>query len=95
MGKTKYQPIAYTLRIHGKGPKYRYVDGTPTPAKIQISHFLKVGQFYIDVYIICNLWMILKALIYNKTVETPVYSKVRDAQTSIRRARLAVNFSSM
>ena len=29
---------------------YRYVDGTPTPAKIQISNSLKVGQFYIDVY---------------------------------------------
>jgi hypothetical protein len=36
--------------IYAKSLKYRYVDGTPTPAKIQISHFLKVGQFYIDVY---------------------------------------------
>jgi hypothetical protein len=44
----------YRLRIHGKSQNYRYVDGTPTPAKIQISHFLKVGQFYIDVYSICD-----------------------------------------
>jgi len=43
------------LRIHGKLLKYRYVDGTPIPAKIQISHFLKVGQFYIDVYNICKI----------------------------------------
>jgi len=38
------------LRIPAKSQKSRYVDGTPTPAKIQISHFLKVGKIYIDVY---------------------------------------------
>ena len=45
------------LRIYAKSLKYRYVDGTPTPTKIQISHFLKVGQFYIDVYSICTFEM--------------------------------------
>jgi hypothetical protein len=37
MGKTKYQPIAEILRIHAKTPDSRYVDVTPTLAKIQIS----------------------------------------------------------
>ena len=46
--------ISCLLRIHEKSPDSRYVDGTPTPAKIQISHLLKVGQFYIDVYSISN-----------------------------------------
>ena len=48
MAKTKYHWAGDILRIHGKSANFRYVDGTPTPAKIQISHFLKVGQFYID-----------------------------------------------
>jgi hypothetical protein len=38
------------LPIAQINPNYRYVDGTPTPTKIQMSHLLKVGQFYIDVY---------------------------------------------
>jgi len=42
MGKTKYQPIAYTLRIHGKGPKYRYVDVITKLAQLQISYLVIV-----------------------------------------------------
>ncbi len=42
--------ICDMLKIHVKSLNYRYVDGTPTPAKIQISHFLMVGQFHIYVY---------------------------------------------
>ena len=52
--KPNISRVGDILRVHAKSAKYRYVDGTPTPAKIQISHFLKVGQFYIDVYSICN-----------------------------------------
>ena len=54
------------LRIHGKSAKYIYVDGTPTPAKIQISHSLKVGQFYIDVYSI-------SIIEWQNIVQTPLY----------------------
>jgi len=49
-GKNQISPMLHKLRIHAKSLNDRYVDGTPTPAKIQISHFLKVGQLYIDVY---------------------------------------------
>ena len=52
--KPKYQRTCDILIYMENQPNSIYVDGTPTPAKIQISHFLKVGQFYIDVYSICN-----------------------------------------
>jgi hypothetical protein len=32
-----------------------YVDGTPIPAIIQILHFLKFGQFYIEFTVSANL----------------------------------------
>ena len=53
-GRSFSLPTFDILRLYAKSLKYRYVDGTPTPAKIQISHSLKVGQFYIDVFIICT-----------------------------------------
>ena len=46
----------FLFRNNKKNAEYRYVDGTPTPVKIQISHFLEFGQFYIDVYSICNFY---------------------------------------
>ena len=48
--RMRFQATGDINKISQISSKYIYVDGTPTPAKIQISHSIKVGQFYIDVY---------------------------------------------